>query len=130
MAKGSKPHRIVMLAFEGAQILDVTGPLQLFAAVNTALRRPAYDITIAAPQRGPFATSSDMKLVADAAYDAPGLMRGIGTLMVSGGEGTDAALRAVELLKAIRLGARHAGRVASVCSGSILLAAAGLLEGK
>jgi transcriptional regulator GlxA family with amidase domain len=130
MARSAKPHRIVMLAFEGAQILDITGPLQLFAAANIALQRPVYDIVIAARRAGPFATSSGMRLVADAAYGARALLSGVDTLIVSGGEGTDKALADVELLGVLKLGAQRAKRVASVCSGSILLAAAGLLRGK
>jgi transcriptional regulator GlxA family with amidase domain len=130
MAKGLKPHRVVMFAFEGAQILDITGPLQMFAGANVALKRTAYEIVIAARKEGPFATSSGMKLVADAAWDTPGLLRGIGTLMVSGGEGTDRALKDAALIKAIKTGARTASRISSVCSGAILLAASGLLNGK
>jgi transcriptional regulator GlxA family with amidase domain len=130
MAKGYKPHRVVMLAFEGAQILDITGPLQMFAGANVALKRPAYEIVIAAATKGSFATSSGMKLLADSAWDAPGLLRGIGTLMVSGGEGTDRALANAGLMKAIKAGARFASRISSVCSGAIFLAAADLLKGK
>jgi transcriptional regulator GlxA family with amidase domain len=125
-----RPRKIVMLAFEGAQVLDITGPLQMFAAANVGLRREAYRIVIAARKGGPFATSSGMKLVANAAYTTAGLMRGIHTLLVSGGEGTDAVLQDATLLKAIRSGAKAARRVASVCSGALLLAEAGVLAGK
>lgn len=119
-----------MLAFENAQVLDVTGPLQLFAAVNTALKRQAYELVIAARAAGPFATNSGMQLVANAGYDAPGLMRNVDTLMVSGGEGTAAAMKDAALLKALKAGAKTARRVASVCSGALVLAQAGLLNGK
>ncbi len=130
MARPQKPRRVVMLAFEGAQILDITGPLQMFAGVNAGLGYSAYELSIAARRKGPFTTSSGMKLVADAAYDAPGLLRGIDTLIVSGGEGTDGALADPALLSAVKAGARSARRIASVCSGSLILAAAGLLDGK
>lgn len=130
MGKGQKPHRIVMLAFEGAQILDITGPLQMFAGANVALKRPAYEFVIAARRKGPFATSSGMKLVADVAYDTPHLMRGVDTLMMSGGEGTDAVLNDAGLLRVLKNGAKIAQRTSSVCSGALFLATAGLLEGK
>src|SRR5690348_13811856 len=106
MGKGQKPHRIVMLAFEGAQILDITGPLQMFAGANVALKRTAYEFVIAARRKGPFATSSGMKLVADAAYDTPRLMRRVDTLLVSGGEGTDTAMKDPALMKALKAGAK------------------------
>jgi transcriptional regulator GlxA family with amidase domain len=59
------PRNILMLAFPNAQLLDVTGPLQMFAAANDELSRAAYRIEIAAPNAGPFATSSGVRLVAD-----------------------------------------------------------------
>jgi transcriptional regulator GlxA family with amidase domain len=102
----------------------------MFAGANVALKRTAYEIVIAARRKGPFATSSGMKLVADSAWDTPGLLRGIATLMVSGGEGTNTALKDAALIRAVRRGAKIASRVSSVCSGAIILAAAGLLQRK
>jgi transcriptional regulator GlxA family with amidase domain len=127
MANG---RRIVMLAFEGAQVLDITGPLQLFAGANTALKRPAYEIVLAARKPGPFTTSSGLKLVADAGYATRGLFRSLDTLMVSGGEGCDTALKDRRLIAAVRSAAGRARRISSVCSGSLILAAAGLLANR
>ena len=45
------PHNILMLAFPNGQLLDITGPLQMFAGANDELSRPAYRIEIAAPER-------------------------------------------------------------------------------
>jgi len=56
-----------MLAFPDCQMLDVTGPLQMFAGVNGELGRQACELVIAAPKRGPFKTSSGIGLVADLA---------------------------------------------------------------
>jgi hypothetical protein len=58
----SKPQRILMLAFPDCQMLDVTGPLQMFAGVNDELGRQAYELVIAAPTRGPFKTSSGITI--------------------------------------------------------------------
>src|ERR1700727_1685791 len=63
----ARPHRILMLAFPDCQMLDVTGPLQMFAGVNDELGRQAYELVIAAPKRGPFKTSSGASLVANLA---------------------------------------------------------------
>ena len=128
-----QPRTLLMLAFPGAQLLDVTGPLQMFAAVNNALQRRAYRILIAAPAAGPFATSSGIKLVADLAFAQLNARRlhAVHTLMVAGGEpGVEAALQAGE---AARIVARAIGivpRLASVCSGAFILAAAGVLDGR
>jgi transcriptional regulator GlxA family with amidase domain len=129
-----RPRRVVMFAFEGAQLLDVTGPLQILAAVNDEgpKDRPAYAITIAARQKGEFRTSSGIKLVADISYSKPpkDFFAGIDTLLVSGGEGTAEAVRDKELIAGIRKAASKARRVTSVCTGAFLLAKAGLLRNK
>jgi len=64
----SVPHNILLLAFPHGQLLDIAGPLQMFAGANDAVSRELYRIEIAAPQAGPFATSSGVQLVADLAY--------------------------------------------------------------
>ena len=61
-------HNILMLAFPNAQLLDVAGPLQMFAGANDELSRQVYRIEIAAPEAGLFATSSGVRLVADLSF--------------------------------------------------------------
>jgi transcriptional regulator GlxA family with amidase domain len=119
-----------MVAFPGAQILDVTGPLEVFAMATQAQRAagPGYRIEIAAARRGPFETSSGMRLVADLAC---GEVRGaVDTLLVAGGEGVRAAVGDRRLLAFVARTAARARRVASVCTGSFVLAEAGLLAGR
>jgi len=62
------PHNILMLAFPNGQLLDIAGPLQMFAGANDELSRQGYRIEIGAPQAGPFTTSSGVRLVADVAF--------------------------------------------------------------
>ena len=59
----SETRRIVMLAFPGCQVLDVTGPMQMFAGANEELRRPAYALTLAAAEAGPFPTNGGLSLL-------------------------------------------------------------------
>ncbi len=119
-----------MLAFEGTQLLDVTGPLQILAAVNDERPRetPGYVLTLLAETGGAFASSSGVRLVADGAYSD--LPAAIDTLLIAGGDGVRAAMRNAELRAAITAGAERARRVASVCTGAFLLADSGLLTGK
>src|SRR5262245_2832270 len=62
------PHRILLLAFPHGQLLDIAGPLQMFAGANIELARLAYRSETAAPEAGPFPTSSGARLVADLSY--------------------------------------------------------------
>src|SRR6266581_2110584 len=127
------PHRILLLAFPNGQLLDIAGPLQMFAGANDELSRQVYRIEIAAPQAGPFATSSGVRLVADASFAQITNKRlaRVNTLITVGGE---PGMRQ-ELVRgnATDIVARAIGRVpriASVCSGTFFLAAAGALDGR
>src|SRR5579862_8942092 len=124
------PKPVVMFAFDRAQLLDVTGPLQILAGVNDERHSgsPAYSLTLLAERKGAVATTSGIRVVADGAWhDLP---RTIDTMIVAGGDGTREAMRKNALLQAIKAAASRARRVVSVCSGSFLLAQAGLLKGR
>lgn len=127
MTRHTKPRAVVMLAFEGAQVLDVVGPLQILAGVNDELGHPAYTLTTLAEKKGPYRTSGGLQLVADGAYAE--LPQKIDTLMISGGN-VAAPLRDPALLKALGAGVKRARRVVSICSGAFFLAAIGLIDGK
>lgn len=129
-----KTRRVVMVAFPQAELLDVSGPLDIFAAAGSTLiskrgGHPTYSVEIAAESAGPIMTSSGIQIVAARAYQSIDC-RAVDTLMISGGFGVGAALEDQALLKWIRRNAPKARRVASVCNGALLLAAAGLLNGR
>ena len=129
----SAPHTIVLLAFPNSQLLDVTGPLQMFAGANDQLARPVYRIAIAAPEAGPFATSSGVRLVADLSYAQLTNRRlaHIHTLMTAGGEpGMREELARRGATDIVSRAVGRVPRIASICSGTFFLAAAGLLDGR
>jgi transcriptional regulator GlxA family with amidase domain len=114
-------------------MLDVTGPLQMFAGVNDELGRQAYELVIAAPKRGPFKTSSGIGLVADLAIAdvSPAKCRASDTLIAAGGDpGLCRALERGEITALIQAAWRRGARIVSVCTGTFFLAAAGLLDGR
>jgi transcriptional regulator GlxA family with amidase domain len=126
-------RRIAMVGFDGIQVLDVTGPLEVFSRAGRLLveRGEAdalpYEVVLAARHAGPLKTSSGLALVAGATLAELGE---VDTLLVSGGVGTRAALQDDALLEWLATYAPRARRYGSVCTGALLLARAGLFDGK
>ena len=128
-----RPHRVVMLGYPKAQILDIVGPLEIFARTARWLRehkhvqRNAYQIELIAPASGWLETSGGLGLFATRRYTE---MRRADTLLIAGGIGYSEAMQDQELLQWIRYQAAKVERIGSICTGALLLAAAGLLDGK
>lgn len=121
--------RVGVLLYPGFELLDVYGPLEMFASLGA--ERVA--IHVIAERAGPVNSAIGLdaaigpKSVADFSFDnAPAL----DVLLVPGGIGTIPALSNERLLAFIASRAKTTGTVASVCSGSALLAKAGVLDGK
>jgi transcriptional regulator GlxA family with amidase domain len=119
-------RRVLILAFDGVQSLDVTGPVEVFNAAGRVAREP-YRIEIVAPRAKPIRTGSGLTLVPDRAIAS---VRGqIDTLLVAGGE-VEATARDGRVTGWLARAAGRSRRVGSVCSGAFILAAAGLLDGR
>ncbi|MBB4568826.1 GlxA family transcriptional regulator [Rhizobium leucaenae] len=123
-------RRIEILAFEDAQLLDITGPLQVFTSANEealAAGQPRPYDAIAVATSTQTATTSGLTL-------ATALLsrddETIDTLIVAGGIGVNKACEDRSLVDWIRRRSAKARRTASVCSGAFLLAEAGLLDGR
>lgn len=114
-----------------AQLLDVAGPLQVFATANdlAAQRRSPtpYALEVVAATTPSVRTSAGLSLVVT---PLPPARSTVDTLIVAGGFGVNAAREDEALLNWLRERAGQARRVASVCSGALLLAAAGMLAGR
>ncbi|WP_328907020.1 GlxA family transcriptional regulator [Streptomyces sp. NBC_00234] len=118
-----KQRSVLVVLFDGVQSLDVSGPMEVFAGASR-FPEVSYELHTASLDGAPVRSSSGLTLVPDGALaDA----RPPHTLLVPGGEGTRAPRPA--LVDWLRDRAPHAERLVSVCTGALLLAEAGLLDG-
>jgi transcriptional regulator GlxA family with amidase domain len=122
---------IDVLTYPAVQLLDVTGPVQVFASANDIVvgagGTPPYQLRVVS-QGGQDVTATAG--VALAAGPLTEVGDALDTLLVAGGEGVEAAAENPVLVDWVRLRATDARRVASVCTGAVLLAAAGILDGR
>ena len=130
-ATRASPRLVAMVAYPGAQTLDVVGPLEVFALANQHLAagtgHDAYRIEVLAREAGPLRSASGLGLIADRSFRR--IRTGIDTLLVAGGDVADAARDPV-LRRWLQRQAPRVRRLGSVCSGAFVLAEAGLLDGR
>jgi cyclohexyl-isocyanide hydratase len=111
---------VIMLAYPGLTLLDLIGPL-------TALW-PAADVRVVSKTLEPLLSdTSDLAIIPTATFDAVGT--GTDVLFVPGGTGAVEVLEDAATLEFLERAGADARYVTSVCGGSLLLAAAGLLDG-
>jgi transcriptional regulator GlxA family with amidase domain len=123
------PRQVEVLAFPDVQLLDVAGPVQVFADANHWAARPdapvAYRIRVIAPEGAQIRATSGLAFATDPLPD-PG--EPLDTLIVAGGQGVMQAAENARLVAWLKVRAGAARRTASVCTGAFLLAKAGLLD--
>ncbi len=114
------PFSVGMILFEGVTQLDLTGPYEVFA------RMPNTRVHLVAATPAAVRTEWGMRITPDCSFDdAPPF----DLLCVPGGWGVDACLEDETMLTFLRARAARAVYVTSVCSGALILGAAGLLRG-
>lgn len=120
-ARESRPLRIAMLLYPGMTALDLVGPQALLAGIA------AGGLHLVARTAGPVTSDTGLALVAGDSFET--CPRDLDVLFVPGGDGTPAQMRDPDTLAFLRDRAARAGWITSVCTGSLILGAAGLLRG-
>ena len=118
----SSPIHVGAVLFEGFELLDFYGPLEMFGLLEGGAR-----ITVVAEKAGPLRSSSGPCGVAQATMADSG---GFDVLLIPGGIGTRKEMANPEFLAELKRLAEASRIVATVCTGSFLLARTGLLDGR
>jgi putative intracellular protease/amidase len=117
-----RPRTLGAVLYDKFELLDLYGPLEMFGSIG-----PELKIVTVAEQAGPVASTQGPRTVAEHSYaDAPKL----DLILLPGGFGTFPQLENAAMLEFLRKRAPQAEVTMSVCSGSALLAKAGLLDGR
>ncbi|MGW3433416.1 GlxA family transcriptional regulator [Streptomyces melanosporofaciens] len=131
MARRASPasrggRTVVIVAFDGVQLLDVTGPVEVFTTANHY--GADYDVRVISLAGDAVTTSSGLVISADG---APGTLPSrLGTLLVPGRRDWRSAVADTGLVGLVARLSGRARRVASVCAGAFVLAEAGILDSR
>lgn len=119
---------VAILALPGVQLLDVSGPLDVFAQANLEVNRQVYSLKVIACEAGPITSSSGARLLPDFVAGEP--ISKLDTFIVAGAPHASSMYFKAELLSWMSSCAGQSRRFGSVCTGAFALAAAGLLNGR
>lgn len=118
-------RNIAILIFDNVEVLDFAGPFEVFAVSDELGERTLFRVFTVAETPGTIRTNNGLKIVPEHTFESAPLPE---ILVVPGGFGTRALLNKPSVLEWIRVRAKRAEIVASVCTGALLLAKAGLLD--
>lgn len=128
-------YNVAILLFNGVEVLDFAGPFEVFSRTRLSpgveARRSdetaPFRVFTVAKEEGPVTTTGELQVVSRYSFQTAPT---IDLLVVPGGYGTRALLSDRATLDWMRVTAATAKKVTSVCTGALLLAQAGLLDGK
>ncbi|MBO1330448.1 GlxA family transcriptional regulator [Streptomyces sp. VRA16 Mangrove soil] len=121
---------VVLVAYDGIQLTELAGPMDVFHAANTVLESTAYRIVTAAPRAGTVTVAGGLKIHVEHSIREAALGEtDIDTMIVIGGFGAFDPSASQEVVRELPVLAGVSQRVTAVCAGAMLLAAAGLLDG-
>jgi transcriptional regulator GlxA family with amidase domain len=116
-------RKVVIAGPPPVQVLDVTGPLEVFS------NAPSYEVLLGNPGSGT-TLQTHRHIALSGATPIAEISGPIDTLIIAGGPGAESGVYDHQFVSWIAETGGRARRVASICTGAFLLAAAGLLDGK
>lgn len=120
---------MVFVVYPDIVLLDLVGPMQVFShALDGETGANGYECAVVSFEGGTVRTNTVVPIPSEPMSRY--LDRPIHTLVVVGGDGANAAMRDGALLERVTALSSAAKRVCSVCSGALVLAATGLLDGR
>ncbi|MFQ6394276.1 GlxA family transcriptional regulator [Nocardia sp. KC 131] len=123
-----EPRTIVFVAYEGMQLVELAGPMDVFGFANALAGQQLYRLVTASPQGRSIKVDGALTLgIEHSLQDLAASEEGIDTLVVVGGWVSGPV--SAEVVRELPALARKSRRVTSVCAGALLLASAGLLDG-
>lgn len=123
----SGPLRVAILLFDDVEVLDFAGPFEVFAVARLDSGEAAFEVVTVALRSGPVVARHDLTILPTCTPDRLGP---VDILVVPGGLGTRRELHNPALIDFVRATSEAAGLTMSVCTGALLLGAAGLLAGR
>ena len=119
-------RRVLFVAYDGVQALDIAGPAQAFTTANDEAVSAPYDVSVAALSPGAVQTASSFAIVAQPLPQSGA----IDTLIIPGGPGVFRLREDAAALDALKRLCGRTTRICAVCTGAFALAATGLLAGR
>ena len=126
-----RDRAVIVVVYDGCALLDVAGPTEVFHVATLLSNDGGYRVVLASPDGRPVRTENGITLGVDAALGdlveaGPDFCD---TLLIVGGLAADTIVARPEVLADLRILSARSERTASVCTGALILAAAGLLDG-
>jgi len=125
-AKLSNSRTLAILIFDDVEVLDFCGPFEVFSVANRFTDSPAFNVLTASEKPGPILARGRLSVNPHHTLsDCPPA----DVLLVPGGQGTRREMHNQTVIDWIKRASEKAELILSVCTGALLLAKAGLLDG-
>jgi transcriptional regulator GlxA family with amidase domain len=121
-------RKAVVVAYDGAKLMDIAGPLQAFSEANSLVGCPAYDVILASEDGRTVTTDTGVRLETTPLNNA--VRNGVDTLLVSGGDFRLPPAATASLRACIAEHVDQPRRLGSICTGAFVLAELGVLDGR